>query len=112
MKNAYIVGGTGVISTEVETQLNNLGITWTRLAGNNRYETSVKVAETLGTENGIVVASGENFPDALSIAPIAANIGMPILLSTKDTLPNTVSTYINSKDTPVSYVVGGLASIS
>jgi Putative cell wall-binding domain len=112
VKNAYIVGGAGVISTAVETQLNNLDITCTRLAGSNRYETSVKVAETLGTDNGIVVASGENFPDALSIAPIAANMGMPILLSTKDTLPNTVNTYINSKDTPVSYVVGGLGSLS
>lgn len=37
-----------------------------------------------------MVASGENFPDALSIAPIAAQKGMPILLSSKNALPYVV----------------------
>ncbi|MFD3156892.1 cell wall-binding repeat-containing protein [Haloimpatiens sp. FM7330] len=71
-KNVYIIGGTGVVSSEIEEKLKSLGINCIRLAGKNRYETSVRIAEQIGTSNGIVVASGENFPDALSIAPIAA----------------------------------------
>lgn len=111
-KNAYIIGGTGVISEEVETQLKNLGINILRIAGANRYETSVKIAEQIGTEKGIVIASGENFPDALSIAPIAAQKGMPILLSSKTSLPNEVKVYLQDKNIPVSYVIGGLGALS
>lgn len=111
-KEAYIIGGTGVISSSVEAQLNSLGITCTRLAGQNRYETSVKVAEQLGTENGIAVASGENFPDALSIAPIAAKQGMPILLSLKTSLPDSVCSYLKDKDIPVSYIIGGVGVLN
>jgi len=82
-KNAYIIGGTGVISDEVEDQLKNLGISAIRFSGISRYETSVRIAEQIGTEKGIIIASGKNFPDALSIAPIAAQKGMPILLFLK-----------------------------
>lgn len=111
-KNAYIVGGTGVISDKVENQLQNLGISVIRFSGINRYETSVKIAEQIGTEKGIVIASGENFPDALSIAPIAAQKGMPILLSSKTSLPSEVSSFLQNKTVPVSYVVGGVGVLS
>lgn len=111
-KNVYIIGGTGVISNEVEDQLKNLGINCIRLAGINRYETSVKIAEQIGTDNGIVVASGENFPDALSIAPIAAEKGMPILLSSRNALPKEVTSYLQDKNIPNSYVIGGTAVLS
>ncbi len=109
---AYIIGGTGVISTNIEDQLRGLGITCTRLAGEDRFETSVKVAEQLTTENGIAIASGENFPDALSIAPIAAKMGMPILLSSKSSLPSKVNKYLQDKNVPVSYIVGGVGVLS
>ncbi|KPU45020.1 N-acetylmuramoyl-L-alanine amidase LytC precursor [Oxobacter pfennigii] len=110
--NAYIIGGTGVISENIEDQLKSLGIAFVRLAGNDRYQTSVKVAELLGTENGVVVATGENFPDALGIAPISAKLGMPILLSSKDALPADVSVYLKGKNVPASYVVGGIGVLS
>lgn len=112
VKNAYIIGGTGVISTNIEKQLKDMNITWTRLAGQDRYQTSVKVAELLGTNNGIVVATGENFPDALGIAPIAAKLGMPVLLSQRDFLPGEVSAYLRDKNIPVSYLVGGTGVLS
>lgn len=43
-----------------------------RLAGNDRYKTSVKIAELFGSNNGVFITSGENFPDALSASSIAA----------------------------------------
>ncbi|WP_341420327.1 DUF5050 domain-containing protein [Clostridium magnum] len=111
VKNAYIVGGTGVISAAVETQLDDLGVAWTRLAGSNRYETSVKVAETLGTDNGIVVASGENFPDALSGSVLAANLNSPIIL-TDSTLPNDTSDYLKEQNSERISLLGGTGAIS
>ncbi|WP_138205548.1 cell wall-binding repeat-containing protein [Haloimpatiens lingqiaonensis] len=105
--NAILVGGTGVISTNVENQLKNIGVNFTRIGGVNRYETSKLVAEKLGTSNGIIVATGLDFPDALSIAPIAGIKSMPILLSPKDGLDPSVASFINGKSIPVSYIVGG-----
>ncbi|MFL0268873.1 cell wall-binding repeat-containing protein [Candidatus Clostridium radicumherbarum] len=105
--NAILVGGTGVISTNVENQLKNIGVNFTRIGGINRYETSKLVAEKLGTSNGIIVATGLDFPDALSIAPIAGIKSMPILLSPKDGLDPSVAAFIKDKSIPVSYIVGG-----
>lgn len=106
-KNAYIVGGTSAVPSNVEGQLKSLGINSTRLSGYDRYETAVKVAEIVGTSNGIVLASGTSFADALSIAPIAAANGMPILLTLPNKLSNYNKAFITGKNIGVTYVIGG-----
>lgn len=106
-KNVIIVGGTGVISSTVEQELKDINVQVTRVSGQDRYETSTKVAEFVGTSNGIVLASGANFPDALSIASIAAIKQMPILLTTDKALPESVKSFINNSSTNSYYVVGG-----
>jgi putative cell wall-binding protein len=116
VKNIFIVGGEGVISKSIKDQLVLRGITVTRLSGNNRYETSLSIANyiihkfNLGTE--IVVASGEGFPDALSIAPIAAIKGMPIILSPKNQLPDSVKRYVADNKVTKAFVVGGTGVVS
>lgn len=80
VKKVVLVGGEGVISTDVVKQLNLMGIATTRLAGQNRYDTALAVAQEVGTGQGVFVLGGETFQDALSTAPIAAAQGMPILL--------------------------------
>ncbi|KLU64324.1 N-acetylmuramoyl-L-alanine amidase LytC precursor [Desulfosporosinus acididurans] len=110
VKSVFIVGGVGVISSAVEQTIEGMGMQVTRIAGNDSYETSVKIAQALGQTTQAVIASGETFPDALSIAPIAAMKGMPILLTTKDTLPDSVKTYL--KGIQSTYVVGGTGVIS
>ena len=53
-----------------------------RLSGVNRYETAVKIAEEFnsGTVDQVVLASGLNFPDALSGSVLAMKRSAPILL--------------------------------
>lgn len=60
-----------------------------RLNGKNRYETAELVAEEYNssTVQNVILATGENFPDALSISSMAAMKGYPIVLGNKDTLP-------------------------
>jgi subtilisin family serine protease len=111
-KKAFIIGGYGAISKDVETQLNTKNIATTRLMGNNRYETAVSIANYLGSNGEAVIATGENFPDALSIAAYAAAKGIPILLTPKDILPSTVKDYINSHNVTKTFVVGGTGVIS
>lgn len=111
VKNAFIIGGTGVITSNVEMQLKALGINCTRFAGSDRYETSAKIAEQLTTDKGVMVASGKNFPDALSVAAIAAAKGMPILLSSNDKLPDSIKAYLTNKEIPISYIIGGTGAL-
>lgn len=113
IKNVIIVGGTGAVSQNTENQIKALGMTITRIAGINRYDTSVKIAQKLGKIEKITVATGNDYPDALSIATIAAIEGMPILLTDKDSIPTDTMTYINNnKNVSQTYVVGGTGVIS
>ncbi|MCS4469015.1 cell wall-binding repeat-containing protein [Clostridium botulinum] len=58
-----------------------------RLCGNNRYETNSKIVDSGWTSSEYaVVASGDDFADALCAAPLAKQNKAPILLANKDTL--------------------------
>jgi cell wall-associated protease len=112
VKQVYIVGGKNAVGEIIEKQLNHLGIKFTRISGIDRYETSVKVADLVGNNGAATLASGQNFPDALSIAPIAAQLELPILLTKKDSVPATVQNYLENNDLAFNIVIGGNAVIS
>jgi putative cell wall-binding protein len=88
-EKAIIVGGTAAVGAGVETALKTeLGSgNVDRLDGADRYATAdavaVKVAEVLGDhwDGTAFVATGENFPDALAAAPLAARQGWPLFLA-------------------------------
>ena len=106
-KKVFIVGGVGVITEDVEEQLKSIGIETERLQGKTRYETSVKVAEKVGLTKGIFLTTGEGFADALGVGPIAANLGMPVVLTTKDVLNSSTEKLLKENSIPKTYVVGG-----
>ena len=59
--------------------------TFRRLAGANRYETAKQVAlEYPGAISSTMVASGQEFPDALVGAALAGRRGVPVLLTMAD----------------------------
>ncbi|MDP4179302.1 MAG: cell wall-binding repeat-containing protein [Bacillota bacterium] len=114
VKNVFIIGGTGAVSQQTEDAIKALGINITRISGKNRYETSEKVAEYIGASSKIVLATGNDFPDALSVAPIAAMKGIPILLTDKTSMPQETQNYLDSHKADItdSYVIGGTGVIS
>ncbi|SQB33375.1 cell wall-binding repeat-containing protein [Clostridium cochlearium] len=112
VKNVIIVGGTGSISANTEKQINNLGISTRRIYGKSRFDTSLEVAKEIGVENGIVVTNGLGFADALSMAPIAANKQMPIILTPANNLPKNIKDFINSNSYGKSYILGGNGVVS
>ena len=85
VKNAYVIGGTGVISDKMMKQAANaLGLSKaTRIAGANRFLTCVAVNEkfrSVLTGDMICVATGMDFPDALVGGAFAAKNKAPLLL--------------------------------
>ncbi|WP_179632075.1 cell wall-binding repeat-containing protein [Clostridium peptidivorans] len=112
VKNVLVVGGAGVVSNNVLSEIGKMDIEVTRIAGQNRFETSLQVAKNIGDTRGVVVTNGFGFADALSIAPVAAQKGMPILLTDKVDLSDQVKGFLSNKSYEKSYIVGGSGVVS
>lgn len=112
VKKVFIIGGTGVISDNVKSEIISIGIETTRIYGQDRFETSIEVAKNLKNVTGVVVTNGYGFADALSIAPVAAQKGMPILLTEKKDLPTVTKEFLSNKTLTESYIVGGSGVVS
>src|SRR3712207_9571376 len=74
-----IVTINSVKASEVETK---------RLGGKDRYETASKVCDYgwKATTDNAVLVNGQNFPDAITSAPLAKKFNAPILLTNKNIL--------------------------
>jgi|GEM_PF-3399216 len=112
----FLMGGESALSEGIVEELKEMGIEEViRISGKNRYETSVKVAEMLEeklTIDEIVLATGLNYADALSMAAVAAKLGMPILLVGKNGMDDSVREYIESREVSRTYIIGGEGVIS
>lgn len=84
VKNAYVIGGEGVISEKMlHTAADALGVMPTRLSGSNRYETCTAVNnafKSLLDGSMLCIATGCDFPDALSGGVYAALNRAPLFL--------------------------------
>ena len=94
-------------------------VTKSRVAGDDRFETAIKVADKLKSElgvvkfNNIVVANSDEFADALSATALAADKDAPILVVNKNN-ESTVKNYItnNLNKGGNVYIIGGTAVVS
>lgn len=111
-KNVYIIGGQGVVSVAAENEIRKMNINTIRIAGSNRYETSIQVAKFMDNPKEAFVTTGDDFPDSLSVASIAAKRGDPIILTTKDSISSDFMNYLVNNNITKSYVIGGPALIS
>lgn len=89
----------------------------TRIAGVDRYTTAIEISRTafpdpVVSTPVVVVASGTDFPDALSAGPVAAALGGPLLLTNPLTLPAEVTAEITRLNPDMIYVVGGTGAVS
>lgn len=87
-----ILGGRAVVSSAVEAALDAFTAgPVTRIAGVDRYDTSVAISKaTYASASTVYLATGANFPDALAGAPL----GGPLLLTPGDYLLPAVRTEI------------------
>lgn len=117
--NVIIVGGEKSITKDVHDALleydkdKNIE----RIAGNNRYETSAALAKKLvedlkEAKHAAVIASGENFADALTAGAYAAGEYYPILLVQKDEIDPSIAKVIKSYEINKTIIAGGKMSVS
>lgn len=107
----YVLGGNNAVSSGVATELAAMGFQVTRYGGADRYQTAVMVAEALGDPSVALLATGTNFPDALSAGVAAARVNGAVLLTDGAILPTTTREYLAAHGKTV-YAVGGPAAMA
>ena len=110
IKNIIIVGGTSVISNNVQNQLKGYKVE--RIAGQHRFDTAAKIVNKFGNPSKAYIANGSSFSDALTGSLLAAKEGVPLLLVEKDKIPYATQNVIKKKKINKFTFLGGEAVIS
>lgn len=116
--NALIVGGTARVSEALSDSLESTSCEVTRVAGDNRYETSNNLFDLMVFEGYLgykaldspCVVTGQNYPDALSAAALSSKVGMQIVLFDE----GSGEAFLNreSLETDIAFIIGGKNTMS
>lgn len=116
-----VIGGDAAVSESVIRQVREAGVgAVERIAGGDRYETAALVAVRAvreveaagGTFDGTAyVTTGEQFPDALAISPVAAFRRRPVLLVRSDALPQVTWAALAELGVEHAHIVGGETAV-
>lgn len=117
--SAIILGGTQAVADSVADELRARGLTVTRIGGNTRFATAAQIAQSPGAGNvgtvdgkkSAIVASGENFPDALAGGPASYKGALPTLLTTKAALSPETSAALDALAIKQVFLLGGIAAV-
>ncbi len=111
----YLLGGTVSISKTVAQAVAAAvpSAAVTRLGGADRYATAVAISGLQAPGVPVVyVAAGTNFPDGLSGAAAAGELGGPLLLTMPGALPGSVAAELTRLKPRRVVVLGGVAAVS
>lgn len=112
----YIIGGNAAVSVKVERRIAQLigsEANVQRIAGDTRYDTSLKVASSLSNlSDTVIVTTGTNYADALSISPYAFATGSPVVLSSPSSgLSDSALKAIKKAGYKKAVIVGGTSAV-
>lgn len=85
-----------------------------QFSGTNRYDTARLVATTTfsGGSAKVLLATGNNFPDALAASYLAGYLGVPILLTDTDQVPAETNSALQALGATSITLLGGTSAIS
>lgn len=98
------------VTTEVEQAL-VAEASVSRSAGADRYETAAATAALHGFSDVVYLASGEQFPDALSVGGVAGALEAPVLLTQPDNLPTVTEEALLDAGTREVRILGGVDAV-
>ncbi len=116
IRQITIVGGENSVSEKISNEIKQITgkSTITRLAGHDRYDSSVEVAKKVNPiPKEVITTSGENFADALVSSTVAQKTKSPILLVRKDKLSDSVRQYLHDTNSISKLtIIGGYNTIT
>lgn len=110
--NVYIVGGTGVVSDGIKSELEKQGLKVTRYGTStgSRYTTNAIVAQEVvkkaGVKKAFLVNGALGYADALSVSSIAATMNIPVLITSATSLDPEVKKVITDNNLQIMGVGG------
>ena len=108
----FVLGGVNSVSDHVVDQLDDIAPV-RRLQGADRYATAAQVSGTDERPGGVVyVASGETYPDALSGGSAAIQTDSPLLLVTRNSIPDVTKAELSRLAPTRIVVLGGPDTVS
>ena len=115
----YIVGGEGAVSSQVAAQVRSAtGVMPERVGGINRYETSAKVLSRFFSGRTVptaFVATGRDYPDALSASAAGGVLAAPVVLvdgTAATALNSSVLNQLKQVQTREVMVAGGVGAVN
>ena len=134
-RKVIIIGGKGAVNEEAENYIRHIGLEYIRLSGTTRYETSAEVLKwemglmedaAISPEvemrlDGMGVATGTNFADALGSVSLLGKSRSPLLLVADNSKKNIAQTQANieeliapnaKKNMNQGYIFGGTGAVS
>lgn len=119
----YVVGGTSAVSAAAFAALDAIVIpgptqpTVVRLSGSSRYLTGAAIVEEVWdgvTVPEVFIATGRNYPDALSAGAVAAGEGIPVILvdGARATVPASTLALITALAPTQITIAGGTSVVS
>ena len=113
IKKMYIIGGRTSLPRRIEDNIKALDIEYERLAGEDRYETSSKIAKyAYENSDKVILASGENSIDALAAGVLTKMEKAPMLLVQKRRIPKSISNRLEESKAKKFLLIGGEKTIS
>lgn len=104
----YILGGTGAVSSSFQRNLETSGYKVTRLGGNTRFDTNLKILEAAGvTDEDILICSANGYADSLS----ASAVGKPVMIVGNSLTPKQQS-YLKGLKGDRFYIIGGTGAVN
>jgi putative cell wall-binding protein len=116
----YLAGsaaGNRLVTAPVEITIVSPAVdtSWTRLSGEDRYDTMKDIIShsfTSSDTDTVIVATGENFPDALAASGLAGIVGAPVILTESATLSAQAKATIEALEPSTIYIAGGPGSVT
>ncbi|HUR50128.1 MAG TPA: cell wall-binding repeat-containing protein [Acidimicrobiales bacterium] len=106
----FVLGGPAALPLEIDAQLKAAGFRVTRLAGADRFETAALVARAQPRHSTILVATGQNFADALAAGAAAAEARGTVVLTDDGSLPKATADYLAEHPSANVIAIGGPAA--
>jgi putative cell wall-binding protein len=117
IERVVLIGGGAAMAGSVEQQVRELGMEATRLSGRDRFGTAAAVLHGLPLfgevrdRRRVVVATGTDFPDALTAGPLAARLGTALTLAAPGQVPPAVRDELQLRQARSAVLVGGNAAL-
>jgi putative cell wall-binding protein len=113
VSNYYVIGGEDIISSNTVSGLSPV----IRITGKDKYERNIAALNMFSKDldySNVYIATGEDFPDALSGSAMASMTNSPIILMVNKTLSTSARNLVNSNISKVKniYLLGGKSVVS